>query len=69
MIQVAVCEDQREHMENMIASLNKVKEKWNIWYDMYSSGEQLLQENAVEEYDLFILDIELPGIHGIALVC
>ena len=67
MIQVAVCEDQREHMENMIASLNKVKEKWNIWYDMYSSGEQLLQENAVEEYDLFILDIELPGIHGIAL--
>lgn len=67
---VAVCEDQKEHLERVLKVLEQMKEKWNLHVDAFRCGEDLLrkiEDKSIEQYDLFILDIELPGIRGIEL--
>ncbi|MEE1257188.1 MAG: LytTR family DNA-binding domain-containing protein [Lachnospiraceae bacterium] len=68
MLNLAICEDNGMEARKLAEELSKLDD-WKLKWDIYSSGEELLEaSNYLKQlYDLFILDIEMPGMNGIEL--
>src|SRR3990172_4862001 len=52
----------------MRSLLSKVLMKGGYFVNAFEAGEEALQTLSEEEYDLAILDIEMPGMNGIELL-
>lgn len=65
MFQVAVCEDNPAVQKQFEEYLEEAAA--HPQYDIFSSGEELLkyQDKNVSSYQIYFLDIALPGINGI----
>lgn len=67
-MRIALCDDQIEYAETLLVKLKSFEAFSCAKADLFSSGDQLLQ--SVENgniYDLFFLDIDMPGIDGLEL--
>lgn len=59
-INVLVVEDNELNLQY----LSKVLSKWSVSFDIATSGESALAKFSEKEYNLVLLDIQLPGING-----
>lgn len=59
-ITIAVCDDEKTIRENIMRLIKNLCEDCCV--DLYSSGNALLTAN--KEYDIYFLDIQMPGING-----
>ena len=59
-IKILVVEDNELNLQY----LAKVLSKWSIDFDVATSGEVALTKFQKKEYDLVLLDLQLPGING-----
>ena len=62
MIKVAICDDEKEYIDKISKIVSDIEDVKIYTYD---SGYKIL--NILEEFDIFILDIEMPGISGMNL--
>lgn len=69
MIQIAVCEDNAADLAHLRSLLCQTKILCD--FTEYPSAEPLLLdlENGKKHYDLFLLDIFLPGRNGVDTLC
>ncbi len=68
-MKIAICDDDREFLNNMMTLLQQVAEGMDIVISGYTTGEELLtdyQEHNVR-YDVVFMDILLEGMDGITL--
>ena len=66
---IAVCDDCADDLEYMIQILNDYKEQRNIElrYKIFSSAMDLLQAAEEECFSIYLLDIMMSGLDGIAV--
>lgn len=62
MIRIAICDDEKEYIDKI---LNIIADLKGIRAITYISAYEML--DVVEDFDIFILDIEMPEINGINL--
>lgn len=71
MLSIVVCDDEEIYVKGLAKMLKQELEELDIDYDLetFTSSEKLLKEykEREERIDLLILDIDMPGIDGIAL--
>ena len=68
MLKIAVCDDNRTDMERLESAFDTIRMP-GVSYEVYFSAAELLayQKKHSESYNLYILDIEMPGISGLEL--
>ena len=68
-IQIALCDDDARALPVISGATESAFQAQGIQADMdiFSSGEELLQAMENKRYHLLLLDIEMPGMDGIAV--
>lgn len=68
MLKIAVCDDSRTDVE-MLESAFDTLDSFPVEYDVYFGAGELLRYQALhqEDYNLYIFDIEMPGMNGLEL--
>jgi DNA-binding response OmpR family regulator len=66
MLKIAICDDSRTDVEMLECAFDKLRQ-YQIEYDVYFSGEELLKYYMLHEevYHLYIFDIEMPELNGL----
>lgn len=71
MLSIIICDDEEIYVKELAKMLKEELEELDINYDLesYTSSEKLLMEyrKREESVDLLILDIDMPGMDGIAV--
>ena len=69
MFRIAVCDDETYFLKELRNRLNAyfLKQPWQPEIALFTAGEELLDANAQNPFDVAFLDIEMPGIDGVAL--
>lgn len=69
MINIAIVDDQKESRDLIVQTLNNSEQLTDLDYKYvtYKSGEAFLECKDNTNYDILILDIEMPGINGVDL--
>ena len=66
MVKFAVCDDEREMAEFIAEKLREFyPDECEI--ECYTDGKTLLEDNARELFDAFLLDVGMPGLDGFSL--
>lgn len=64
-MRVAICDDENIQLSMTKASLERAYKSLDLVIDTYTSGAKLLNATDSIDYDLIILDIEMPEMNGI----
>lgn len=66
-MRIAVCDDDLTELSRISSFLDSYKQekKASVIYKTYQSAMELLSTMKNSEYDLFLLDILMPGVNGI----
>ncbi len=68
-VQIAVCDDEKIFLEDLVVQIstqfNETGNEINI--NSYMNGPELLEASENISFDVLFLDIEMPGINGIAV--
>ena len=64
-MRVAICDDEKIQLSITKTSVENSYNSLDLIVDTYTSGIELLNAVDVVNYDLIILDIEMPGVNGI----
>lgn len=69
MLQIAICDDNKLHLEHEEDLVHKILSNYIIEIELFSSAEELLRSIDLGDYkpDIAILDIEMKGMNGIEL--
>lgn len=64
---IAVCDDLSEELERVAAILSRWQSEKNaaLRYRLFSNGVELLDAAGEERFDLYLLDIMMPGMSGL----
>ncbi len=67
MLKIAVCDDEIQCIKEIENCINKFGEKFDVSYDIFNSGEEILEVYKKEKYkyDVVIMDIELKQMNGV----
>ncbi len=67
MIKIAVCDDEIKCIAELENCISKFSEKFDVSYDIFNSGEELLEVYREEKYkyDVVVMDIELKHMNGV----
>ena len=63
MYKIAVCDDEIKILEDINRMIKKHQPDAEV--STYSNGERLLKAMEEENYDVVLLDIDMPGMSGI----
>ncbi len=63
-MKILVVEDEKE----LLASIGEGLELDGYYVDLVDNGTQALEMAQLEQYDLILLDLNLPGIDGLDLL-
>lgn len=65
---IAVCDDQAEEMDTLKTLFHQWQEEHHIFfhYKIFQSAAELLDVAKRERFSLYLLDVLMPGINGIA---
>jgi len=66
MINIAVCDDSQSDVERLERAFDALV-YMDFDYDIYFSAEELLSAGCCGQYQMYILDIEMPGMSGLEL--
>lgn len=67
-MKIAICDDDAGELKLIANEIERVaNNKWNIEAKTYTSGNCMLKEIASEDFDAFLLDIDMPEINGLDL--
>ena len=64
-MRVAICDDEKIQLSITKTSVENAYNSLDLIVDTYTSGVDLLSAVDAVNYDLIILDIEMPGLNGI----
>lgn len=64
-MRVAICDDEKIQLSITKTSVENAYNSLDLIVDTYTSGVDLLSAVDAANYDLIILDIEMPGLNGI----
>lgn len=64
-MRVAICDDEKIQLSITKTSVENAYNSLDLIVDTYTSGAELLSAVDAANYDLIILDIEMPGLNGI----
>lgn len=64
-MRVAICDDEKIQLSITKESIESAYKSLDLIVDTYTSGTELLSALDMVNYDLIILDIEMPGLNGI----
>lgn len=70
MVKIAVLDDEPIFLERISKKIDSIYKKNHIKaaVDCYNNGKVLLDEvNDGRRYDIYVLDVEVPGISGVEL--
>ncbi len=67
MIKIAFCDDNPDVISQIDSLMPDMKLSTTINWDMFGSGEELVThlKGAYDVYNIYVLDIEMPGLDGI----
>ena len=67
MIKIAICDDERPMVDALKKRFDDFFKNDNMEYEisLYTNGNQLLEDNNKNPYDVLFLDIDMPQIDGI----
>lgn len=70
MINVAVIEDSELNQQQIIKIINdlSIVKTYEIQEHIFSSAEEFLSYNKIQQFEILIVDVDLPGISGLELV-
>ncbi len=66
-MRIAICDDEKRFINDFSAIVDKLYKSLDMIVDEFSDGASLLRSFAARRYDIVFLDIEMPGMDGIAL--
>lgn len=64
-LKIAICDDEQVFIKKFKKHLSEFNVNYNYEITAFNSGEELLDNYAVGQYDIIILDIEMKGMNGI----
>lgn len=64
-MRIAICDDEKVHLEHTKNALEEAYKSLDLLVDVYSDSKAFLERIPKQNYDLVILDIEMPGMNGI----
>lgn len=66
-LRIAICDDEIKCIAEVENCISKFRENYNVSYDIFNSGEEILEVYKKEKYkyDVVIMDIELKQINGV----
>lgn len=64
-MRIAICDDEKVHLEHTKNALEEAYKSLDLLVDVYSDSKAFLECMPKQNYDLVILDIEMPGMNGI----
>lgn len=69
MIRIAIVEDEPEQIEQVVSMLKKFEETTGINLDLssFTTGEEFLDGFSPGDFNILLLDIQMPGIDGMTV--
>ena len=65
-MKIAICDDSKAEIETITRCINRLKE-YSFTADIFMSPGDLLSSRKEKNYDIYILDIEMPEMNGLQL--
>lgn len=66
-VRIAVCDDESIYRQQAYSAVENISKSLDVVVDTFDNGSELINKFRTLNYDLVILDIEMPGINGISL--
>ncbi len=70
MLKIALCDDeaeQREAIGRLLREYAAQRPEWTVKLSVFASGQELLSAEGAGEFDIYVLDVLMPGLSGIEL--
>ena len=65
MINAAICDDEKKILEDMSLKVKKLVGEAEV--SLYSDGKKLLEDMEKQDFDILLLDIDMPEISGLEI--
>lgn len=67
LMKIAICDDEKHFQLQLKNTIEKHCQSLDMLLDIFSNGQELLNSLKKTSFDVYFLDIEMPGIDGLTL--